>query len=126
MKIFKEYKALAAKAAIWAGIFLFEALLAWWESSGEALLGFWSHFLKKFLLPTFPFLILFTIHDLFVAPMLIHRKRVVPYLLCTVVLMGVFSFYMLGSEELFDGRPEPMERHGQNPPPPHGFMEDRG
>ena len=32
MKIFKEYKPLAAKAAIWTGIFLFEALFAWWDS----------------------------------------------------------------------------------------------
>ena len=126
MKIFKEYKPLAAKAAIWAGIFLFEALLAWWESAGEISLGFWQHFLKKFLIPTLPFLVLFTIHDLLLAPLLIRRKRVVPYLLCTVVLMGVFSFYVLASEGLFDGRPEPMERHGQNPPPPHDFMEDRG
>lgn len=125
MKIFKEYKPLAAKAAVWAGIFLFEALLAWWESAGEYSLGFLSHFLKKILLPTLPFLVLFTIHDLFVAPMLIRRKRVVPYLLCTVVLMGVFSFYVLDSEGLFDRRPEPMDRPGQNPPPPHGFMDDR-
>ncbi len=126
MKIFREYKALAAKAAIWVGIFLFEALLAWWESSGEASLGFLSHFLKKFLLPTLPFLVLFTIHDLFVAPMLIRRKRVVPYLLCTVVLMGVFSFYVIDSEGLLDKRPEPMERPGHNPPPPHDFMDDGG
>ena len=125
MKIFKEYKPLAAKAAIWAGIFLFEALLAWWESAGEASLGFGSHFVTKFLLPTLPFLLLFTIHDLFVAPMLIHQKRVIPYLLCTVVLMGVFSFYVIDSEGLFDRKPEPMERPGQNPPPTHGFMDDR-
>ncbi len=125
MKIFKEYKPLAAKAAIWAGIFLFEALLAWWESSGEASLGFWSHFLKKFLLPTLPFLVLFTIHDQFLAPMLIRRKLVVPYLFCTVVLMGVFSFYVLDSEGLLDDRQEPMERPGHNPPP-QGFMDDPG
>lgn len=123
--MFKEYKTMAAKAAIWAGIFLFEALLAWWESSGEASLGFLSHFWKKFLLPTLPFLVLFTIHDLLLAPMLIRRKRVVQYLLCTVVLMGVFSFYVLDSEALLDRKPEPAEKPGHNPPP-HGFMDDRG
>lgn len=125
MKIFKEYKPLAAKAAIWTGIVLFEALFAWWDSMSEASLGFWPHYLKRFLLPTLPFLVLFFIHDIILAPILIRRKRVVPYLLCTVVLMGVFSFYVLDSEGLLDRKPEPMERSGHNPPP-HGFMDDPG
>lgn len=133
MKIFKEYKPWAAKATIWAGIFLFEALFAWWDSMSEASLGFWSHYLKRFLLPTLPFLVLFAIHDSLLAPMLIKGKRVVQYLLCTLVLMGVFSLYVLDSEGMLkaEARPEPKEQMhhsaGQNPPPPHGgFMDGRG
>ncbi len=126
MNIFKEYKSFAAKAAVWTGIFLFEALLAWWESSGESSLVFGAHFVTKFLLPTLPFLVLFAIHDLFVAPILISRKRVVLYVLCTGVLMGVFSVYVLESEGLLDRRPEPEERFEKTPPPPpHVFMDDR-
>ncbi len=122
----KEYKSVAAGAAAWVGIFLIEALLARWESSGNPELGFRSHYLAKFLLPTLPFLVVFCIHDLLLAPMLIRRKRLVPYLLCTVALMGAFSFYILDSEGLFCRKPEPMERPGQNPPPPRGFPDGRG
>lgn len=131
--MFKEYKPWAAKSAIWAGIFLFEALFAWWDSMSEASLGFWSHYLKRFLLPTLPFLVLFAIHDSLPAPMLIKGKRVVPYLLCTLALMGAFSLYVLDSEGMLkaETRPEPMgmmhPSTGQNPPPPHGgFMDGRG
>lgn len=131
--MFKEYKPWAAKSAIWAGIFLFEALFAWWDSMSEASLGFWSHYLKRFLLPTLPFLVLFAIHDSLLAPMLIKGKRVVPYLLCTLALMGAFSLYVLDSEGMLkaETRPEPMgmmhPSTGQNPPPPHGgFMDGRG
>lgn len=131
--MFKEYKPWAAKSAIWAGIFLFEALFAWWDSMSEASLGFWSHYLKRFLLPTLPFLVLFAIHDSLLAPMLIKGKRVVPYLLCTLALMGAFSLYVRDSEGMLkaETRPEPMgmmhPSTGQNPPPPHGgFMDGRG
>ncbi len=123
--MFKDYKSLAVKAAVWAGIFLVEALPAWWESAGNSAIGFLSHYLTTSLLPTLPFLLLFCIHDLLVAPMLVRAKRVVPYLLCVAALMGVFSFYVLESEDLSDGKPEPMERQGQNPPPPRDFPDDR-
>ncbi len=124
--MFKDYKSLAVKAAVWTGIFLVEALPAWWESAGNSAIGFLSHYLTTFLLPTLPFLVLFCIHDLLVAPMLVRAKRVVPYILCVAALMGAFSFYVFESESLSDGRPEPMERPGQNPPPPRDFMDDRG
>lgn len=126
MRIFKEYKSIAAGAAVWAGIFLIEALLARWETAGEEFLVFRSHYLTKFLLPTLPFLAVFCIHDLFLAPMLIRRKRLVTYLLCTVALMGTFSFYILDSERSPGRKPEPMERPGQHPHQPHGFPDGRG
>ncbi len=122
----KEHKFLTLKVAVWAGIFLMEALLSWWESTGEPTMGFMSHYMTKFLLPTLPFLLLFCVHDLLLAPMLIRGKRVVRYILCTVALMGVFSFYVLNSDEADGRKPEQMERPGPNPPPPRGFMDGPG
>ncbi len=126
MRIIKEHKFLAVKAAAWAAIFLMEGLLAWWESSGSPAIGFWSHYLTKFLIPTLPFLLLFCVHDLLLAPMLIRGKRVALYLLCTAALMGAFSFYVFDSVGVDDRKPEQLEREGLNPPPPRGFMDGRG
>ena len=129
MKI--EYKSLAVKAAIWTGIFLFEAVFAWWDSMSSPALGFWRHFLNGFLLQTLPFLVLFTIHDLLLAPMLSSGRRISLYILCTAALMGVFSVYILGSEGMLkaDKHPEPIgQMHrtsGQTPPPPPDGSLDR-
>ena len=120
-----EPKAVAVKAGLWAVIFLLEALLARWESAPVATLDFGEHFVHKFLLPTLPFMLLFAVHDLLLAPVLIRRKRLIPYILCTVVALGFFSFAVLNSEKSPERRPEPMNLPGQMPPPPQrGFMEE--
>ncbi|MDO4827329.1 MAG: histidine kinase [Bacteroidia bacterium] len=118
-----DYKSLAATAAVWAGIFIVEALVALWETGGESEIGFRSYYLKRYLLPTLPFLLLYCLHDQLVAPLLVRSKRVVPYLLCTALLLGGFGFYVFRTSGLPDGGPE-LQKHTAMPP--HGFDEGRG
>ena len=126
-----DYKSLAVTAAVWTGIIVVEALVALRETGGESEIGFGAYYLKRYLLPTLPFLLLYIIHDQIVAPLLVRSKRVVPYLLCTVLLFGGFCFYVFKTSGLPDGGPGLMKgtpgmheggpgRQGQMPRPPHG------
>ncbi len=118
-----DYKSLAATAAVWAGIFIVEALVALWETGGESEIGFRSYYLKRYLLPTLPFLLLYCLHDLLVAPLLVRSKRVVPYLLCTALLFGGFCFYVFRTSGPPSGIPEVQRHAGMRP---HSFDEGRG
>ncbi len=118
-----DYKSLAATAAVWAGIFIVEALVALWETGGESEIGFRSYYLKRYLLPTLPFLLLYCLHDLLVAPLLVRSKRVVPYLLCTALLFGGFCFYVFRTSGPPSGIPEVQRHTGMRP---HSFDEGRG
>lgn len=130
MKSLKEYKGLVVNSIAWLGIFLTEVLFALWEAPSAGQNGFSEIFFRRFFLPTLPFVALFVVHDLLVAPMLIKKKRMLlPYVLCVTVMMGAFSLYVLESDGIFknDHRPVPMapmpgpERH--EPPRTPDFME---
>lgn len=130
MRVFKEHKGLLVNAAVWSGIFLTEVFLAFWETSSTPRPDFTVFFLRRFFLPTLPFVALFAAHDLLVAPMLIRGKRVLSYFLCMTAMMGAFSFYILDSDGIFRKAPGPApmmpmrgeERH--EPPKRPEFMDE--
>ncbi len=119
MRKIRDHKLSAVTAAVWAGVLLVEALAAIWETAGGSGMSFPERYWTKFLFPTIPFLLLFIIHDLLVAPMLVYAKRLLPYLLCTALLMGGFSSYVFEMAGRADVRPEHGERYGPRPLPPN-------
>ena len=62
-----------------------------------------------------PFLILFLVHNYFVAPLLVHRKQKVAYVLFAVLILAAFSAFLL----LTRGGPGPGRMPGG---PPAGFI----
>ncbi len=117
----KKFAAFAARhrdlllgAVLWTAIILIEAVVALYDIRVYSVpSGFWPFFFRRMLLPTIPFLIIFAVHDFLLAPMLVNRKKAVPYLICTLALLGFFSAYIL----CFDspGRPRRIEPEHFNP-----------
>ncbi len=106
---FVERKGLIAGTIVWALVIFVELFVALYDSKSGASIPFLKLFFRRLLLPTLPFIVLFAVHDLILAPMLVNRKKTVSYILCTLALLGVFSAYTL----CFDGlRPEAFGQHG--------------
>ena len=128
MKRLKEYRSVLAWVTIWAVAFIIEVLVAWWEVMSDSSCPFGELWVRRFLLPTMPFVILFFAHDLFLAPLLVQGRKVLRYILSVTVLMGLFSLYVFYSDGFL--KPEPRPDHGEMthrpssgqtpPPPPHG------
>lgn len=100
-----KYRGPVVGAIIWAIVILVELFVALYDSKSGVSIPFGTLFVRRLLLPTLPFIVLFAVHDLVLAPMLVSRRRTVPYILCTLALLGLFSAYTIH----FDGS---MRRHG--------------
>jgi predicted ferric reductase len=79
----------------WLLIFLvaFASMTAMFISSSA------SHPLLKALVRSgeviFPYLVLFLIHNYLIAPLLVTKNKTLPYIILTVILVGVFSAFLV-------------------------------
>ena len=112
-----KHRDLLLGAVLWTAVILIEAVIALYDLRVYSVQSsFWPFFSRRMLLPTLPFLVIFAVHDFLLAPMLVKGKKAIPYLICTLALLGFFSAYML----CFDspGRPGHFEKE---PPARSGF-----
>ncbi len=111
MAFFAGHRGLIAGTIVWALVLFVELFVALYDFKSGVGLPFMKLFLRRLLLPTLPFIVLFAVHDLVLAPMLVVRKKTVPYILCTFALLGVFSAYILYFDGFMRHRPEDMAHH---------------
>ena len=99
----------------WAAVFLFSALriVIACIAGGEESIDFLS-ILQTWLM-ILPFLVLFCLHNFFIAPQLVYNKRTGLYVIFTILLLAVFFVYFL---VIYTG-PSP----GLIPPEPEGRMQ---
>ncbi len=115
-----KHRDLLLGAVLWAAVLLIEAVVALYDLRIHPVQsGFWQFFSRRMLLPTLPFLVIFAVHDFLLAPMLVNGKKTVPYIICTLALLGLFSAYML----CFDspGRPGRFGRFEKETPERSGI-----
>ena len=74
------YKGYMVKALIWILVAVLEAIIALWESETSSGGGFFSVYVRRFLLPTVPFMAVFILHDLFLAPLLVDDHKTATYM----------------------------------------------
>ena len=123
MQIKENHKNALMGITIWALIIVIEALIALYEVRAFNLRpGFWHLFTHRMLLPTLPFTVLYFIHDLIIAPILIKGRKTALYIICAACALGLFAVFELNFDRPASPRKPmpPMEGHMAPPQKPSG------
>ncbi len=127
MKISKKTKSFAIKALLCATVFAVEMLIALIGYDRTASAGFWPQYMRNFVLPTLPFVVLYVLHDILLVPILMNRRNVPLYLSLTFLLVCLFSAYTFHCDDYRpDGKPGMVERKEPRPFGADGAPEDMG
>ena len=104
--------------ALWAVSFIAPLLSQYVHSLSDGHMVFRWYDVRFFWLHLMPFLLLFVIHDVLLAPLLIYRQKPWHYAVLTLAMLACFTFYQCSTRP-----PEPQFHHPERQEIPPPFAE---
>jgi len=104
--------------ALWAVSFIAPLLSQYVHSLSDGHMVFRWYDVRFFWLHLMPFLLLFVIHDVLLAPLLIYRQKPWHYAVLTLAMLACFTFYQCSTRP-----PEPQFHHPERQEMPPPFAE---